>query len=304
VRTKKLAGQHLNKRSALLAGPAAAALLIVAAAVFSSQHPSHRPPAVPRLPVSSSDVQLLMRAEQELIRACMNRHGFKYWPIPGSQAYPTPHFATVVASVPWARKYGLGGDPAITSPSDPNERYFNNLQPAQRDWYSNALVGSASGGAVTVSLPTGGILGHSSTGCQARADTELYGSYQAWFRASSVAFDLSTLQQLMVVNDHQYQRSVASWSRCMQAKGHPYSSPGQAAGAFRRPISAHPSRAETLVAVAEAVCANSTGLTEITRLLNRAFISEVDHKYQYSLQAEWSLERNALPMAKRVFGSH
>src|SRR5262249_14341300 len=153
-----------------------------------------------------------MRAEQILIRGCTNKHGFEYWPIPPAQAYPIPRFATVVASVSWAKEHGLGGDPAIASRPDPNQRYFSHLQASQQNSYSNALVGSAGGRAVTIALPSGGILGHSALGCQARADSELYGCYEAWFGPSSVALDLPVLQQLMVLRDRQYQRVVAAWS--------------------------------------------------------------------------------------------
>jgi hypothetical protein len=89
----------------------------------------------------------------------------------------------------------------------------------------------------------------------------------------------------------------------MRAKGYQYSSPGQAPAAFQRPAAARPSRAEVAAAVAEAVCANQTRLTSVLSSLSKEFSAKVNRKYQSSLNAEWRLERNALPRARRLLGS-
>jgi len=164
-------------------------------------------------------------------------------------------------------------------------------------------VGEAGGPAVQVALPSGGIEGASTQGCEARAESELYGNYGAWFQASTVARDLPMLWLPMILGDHRYQRAVAWWSDCMRAKGYRYSSPEQAAAAFQRPASSRPSRAELAVAVAEAVCADQTGLAGVASFLSKEFSAKVKRKYQSSLHAEWRLERNALPRARRLLRS-
>jgi hypothetical protein len=54
------------------------------------------------------------------------------------------------------------------------------------------------------------------------------------------------------------------------------------------------------VAVAEAQCAGSTGLTRIVDSLDREYAAEVSRKYRSSLETEWRLERSALPWARQV----
>ena len=255
-------------------------------------------------PVSAGDLNLLTNAEQVLIRICMHGRGFRYWPIPASQIVLTPPFPLVVTKVRWARANGLADIPWRIFSPHANQRYYNHLPASRQSAYSNALVGVAGGPAVQVALPSGGIEGASSQGCEARAESELYGNYRAWFQASTVARDLPMLWLPMILQDRWYQSAVRWWSGCMRAKGYWYSSPGQAAAAFQRPPSSRPDRAEVAVAVAEAVCANQTELTAVVRSLSREFSAKVDRKYQSSLNAEWRLERSALPRARRLLGSN
>jgi hypothetical protein len=252
-------------------------------------------------PVQVSSLNLLSTAEQLLIRICMQRHGFSYWVIPASQFEPVQAYPLVVTSTHWARANGLSSIPVFGH--NANQRYYNHLPSSRQSAYSNALVGEASGPAVQVALPSGGIEGASSRGCEAKAESELYGNHRAWFRASTVVRDLPLLWLPMISEDRRYQRAVAWWSGCMRAKGYRYSSPGQASAAFQRPASSRPSRAEVAAAVAEAVCANQTRLIAVVSSLSREFSSIVNRKYQSSLNTEWRLERNALPRARRLLGS-
>src|SRR6266699_1223233 len=135
-------------------------------------------------PVRARDLNLLSTAEQLLIRACMQGHGFSYWPISASQFAPVEAYPLVVTSISWARANGLSGFPVLSR--DANQRYYNHLPAGRQSAYSNALVGEAGGPAVQVALPSGGTEGASSLGCEARAESELYGNYRAWFQASTV----------------------------------------------------------------------------------------------------------------------
>jgi hypothetical protein len=279
-----------------LAAAASVSCIAVAVSFYAGASPIIRPS-----PVQARDLSLLSTAEQLLIRACMQGHGFSYWPIPASQFAPVQSYPLVVTSIRWARANGLSGIPVFSS--DANQRYYNHLPASRQSAYSNALVGEAGGPAVQVALPSGGIEGASSQGCEARAESELYGNYRAWFQASTVARDLPLLWLPMILADRRYQRAVGWWSGCMRAKGYRYSSPGLAAAAFQRSASSRLSRAEVAVAVAEAVCANQTRLTSVLSSLSKEFSAKVKRKYQSSLNAEWRLERNALPRARRLLGS-
>lgn len=284
-------GSHLRPRVFL---PAVAGLLCLPLAITvyltrASHHSSSSHHA--QMAVSASDTNLLVNAEQVLIRNCMRRHGFTYWPLPASQAYPVLKFPYVITSVPWARRYGFSGALAPVTSRDPNQRYYGQLTAPRQTAYSDALVGRPGSPGVTTPLPTGGIDGHSADGCQATADRQLYGNYSAWFKARFVALDLPRLWQAMVLNDRRYSSAVSMWSSCMRAKGYRYSSPAQAASRWSQQIPA---------AVAEAQCAGNTGLTRVADRLSQVFAARVSHEFRSSLEAEWRLERSALPRARRV----
>jgi hypothetical protein len=277
--------------------------LVVAVSFYVSATPIAHPNASPS-PVQTRDLNLLSTAEQLLIRACMHESGFSYWlipPVPPSQISPIQPYPLVMTSIHWARVNGLGGIPVFNSAA--NQRYYDHLSASRQNVYPNALLGKSGGPAVQVALPSGGIEGAGSQGCQARAESELYGNYRAWFQASTVAMDLPVLWEPMVLGDTRYLKAVAWWSDCMRARGYRYSSPEQAATAFERPASSRPSRAEVAVAVAEAMCANQTPLAGVTSVLTKEFSAKADGKYQSSLNTEWRLERNALPRARRLLGS-
>jgi hypothetical protein len=263
----------------------------------------HSPSPSSQTAVSAADTNLLINAEQILIRDCMRRQGFTYWPLPANQAYPAVRFPYVITSVSWASSHGFSDYLGLPVSSGPNQRYYSNLSNSQQAAYSNALVGGSDTPAVTTPLPTGGIDGHSADGCQATADTELYGSYAAWFNASTVAFDLPTLWQAMVLSSRQYISAVSVWSVCMREKGYRYSSPAEAATGSGTQKSPQSQAAETAAAVAEVRCADSTGLIEVANHLNQEFEAKVTRRFQSYLNAEWRLEQNALPRARRALRS-
>jgi hypothetical protein len=268
--------------------------LVIVAYLTNASHPS--PSSHPaQVAASAADTRLLVNAEQVLIRNCMRRHGFAYWPIPASLAYPVVRFPYVITSVSWARRHGFSGALMPSTGPDPNQRYTSQLTATQQTAYSDDLVGPPGSPGVTTPLPTGGLDGHSADGCQATADTELYGNYTAWLKASSVALDLPTLWQAMVFGDRRYISAVSVWSACMQAKGYRYSSPAQAA--------ASAGGQPTLAAVAEAQCAGSTCLARVAARLSREFEARVSRDFRSSLQAEWRLERSALPRARQILRS-
>jgi hypothetical protein len=272
-------------------------------ALYLSAAPHSSPVRSGETAVSASDTSLLIGAEQTLIRDCMQRNGFKYWPLPASQAYPVVRFPYVITSLSWARSYGFHDSLGLPANSGPNQSYFSTLSGSEQSAYANALVGKADAPSVTMPLPTGGTEGHSADGCQALADTELYGSYQAWFKASTVASDLPLLWQSMVLGSRPYSSAVLVWSACMREQGYRYSSPAEAASEFGAQTSSRPQRAEITAAVAEVQCAYGTGLIRVANHLDGEFKAHVMGTFRSNLDAEWRLERNALPRARRIVRS-
>jgi hypothetical protein len=254
--------------------------------------------------VSTSDRALLDKANQILIRDCMRQHGFDYWPIAGDPTGGALPFPYVITSEQWAAVNGVRGYSAPSNVPDSNESYFKHLSTGRQDQYSDTLVGPSSGHSVSVTLPSGGILGHSADGCQAQAATELYGDFQAWFQASSVSRDLKTVWQRAVMTDDRYRAAVQDWSTCIKRDGFAYRTPAEVAGAFsQRPLSTRPSTAETAVATAEARCAVRTGLADVVRRLDQEHSTTVRRRYQHYVDLQDRLERDALPQARRIVSS-
>jgi hypothetical protein len=296
-------------RVGLTASVGLLSLVIAALLIFNPSSSSSSSVSVsaqdPPKPASAQAVNIISSADQVLIRQCMKQQGFEYWPISQDQIDPVPRFPYVVTSVTWAKINGFGGNPgAPSTASDLNETYFNRLSPSRQSLYSDDLVGTPNGPAATVVLPQGDIMGHSALGCEAQAFAKLYGSFSTWFKASSIADDLPSVSETMVVSSPAYEQKIFAWSGCMRAKGHKFSSPGQAASTFNRLSSTAPSYREVLAAVAEAVCANSTGLTRVANHLNQVFTTEVDQRYRSALQTEWRLQQDALPRARSVLSSN
>lgn len=252
-------------------------------------------------PVTGVGIATLSNADQILIRSCMQRAGFRYWPIPQNKIDPVQRYPYVVASRRWARIHGFGGMPEGQPPgTDSNTRYVATLSVTRNNIYYATLLGGPHSPGVIARMPTGGILGHSSLGCQADAETELYRNLGAWFRASSVALFLPRLWQYMTIRAPQFQTSMAVWSKCMHMKGFAYSSPSEAARAFPRPSYTRPAPAEVDAAVAEAGCADSTGFATTAERLNRKYSAEVQREFRSVLRSTWTLGHLALPRARSV----
>jgi hypothetical protein len=114
-----------------------------------------------------------------------------------------------------------------------NWQYYNRQAASRRAAYLTALNGAEGSPGVTVQLPEGPVLGHSSQGCTAAAQRALYGNYRAWFGAASTVAQLRPLWLGPVARDSAFERAVARWSRCMRAAGYGYRSPAGLADRIR-----------------------------------------------------------------------
>jgi hypothetical protein len=107
----------------------------------------------------------------------------------------------------------------------------------------------------------------------------------------------------MVMGSRQYISAVSVWSACIREKGYRYSSPAEAASASGDRTSPQPQPAEIAAALAEVHCAYSTGFITVANRLDREFQANVMGTFRSYLGAEWRLERNALPRARRIVRS-
>ena len=157
---------------------------------------------------------MLYQAEQILTGECMRQHGFQYWPIPyGGQVSPASQgYPYLVMSISWAARNGFGNDSLTHAGPDPNQQYVDHLSAARQAAYGLALFGlSPNGPQVRVAIPQGGVIGHSTDGCQASAEGTLYGNFREWFQASTIMGNLELASQSQVTNDPEYKGAVTRW---------------------------------------------------------------------------------------------
>jgi hypothetical protein len=301
-------GQRRPRRARhRLAATAAAAVLIGALAsaslaVASSAGSRPRPAATGMQQAGSltiADTRLLYAAEQILIRTCMARHHFRYWP---TSPPADPLFPYLVSSVASARRYGFGGGAAgLQRGAIAEQRYVSSLPATRRQDYDVVLNGvGPRGRGVTAVLPQGGVVGQNIDSCRTDAETRLYREFRAWFQAQTVTDDLPAIWQSQVLNDPAYQHAVGRWARCMQLAGYRYSSPAQAAAAFAPTAGTRPRRAEIGVAVAEASCVGRTALARTARRLGWQFARPLQARYAGALAAYRRLSLAALGRARAV----
>jgi hypothetical protein len=271
---------------------------------FVSNHPA-RANVVPQQ-VSAQGRSLLYKAEQIELRDCLRARGFKYWLIPKGPPSVYGLFPYVVDSIRWARHHGFGSDLLRASERmaklDPNARYIHSLRTDRRKLNALGLAENGSGlaGHAAVALPVGGILGHNTDGCVAASQARLYGSFPRWFRAKSFVGVLPSLWQQDVLNDPRYRAAATDWVRCMKGAGQQYSSPAEAAATFLRPGSHRRRASEIKAAVAEAECANSTGLAAVSRRLDNFYSHLVTAKYWRQVIAYRTLALGAIPRARAI----
>ncbi|HEY3688665.1 MAG TPA: hypothetical protein VGL93_36840 [Streptosporangiaceae bacterium] len=253
-------------------------------------------------PVTAAQAGLLERAEQELIRRCMARAGFRYWPV-GHPADPVP-FRYVVDDVAWAGRYGYGTAlrraAEVRAAADPNRRYFTSLPPARQAAAVRALDGTRPAG-LTATLPNGLVVRHSDRGCDVRAQRTLYGNLPRWYASTKITENLPGQRYGLVVSDPRWRAATPAWSACMRRAGYPFATPDEAHAAVS---AAPPAGGERRQAVAEARCAVATGLGALAGRLDREHAARQARRYRVLLAERDKRQRQALPTAERVVAGH
>jgi len=299
----------LVRRPAVLLVPGLVVAVVVGWLVATSARPAARPEA--RAAPSSADLALLDRAGETLVRDCMRRKGFRYEPVPAADMDAGADFPLVVDDPAWAATHGYGSaDPLAAQAaerSDPNSAYVRGLSAARRTGYTVALYGTPSDPQVVVPLPDGPGIRHSARGCQAAAETQLYGDYRRWFSATVLAGNLPSLVKSRVAARPEYLSALAEWRRCMAAGGHQATTPQQWRQQFLDAAAGRDTRAEAALArryaTAEASCARESGLGATSRRLYRDLPDDARRRLDAAVRDRSELRLAALPRARRIAGS-
>lgn len=252
----------------------------------------------------------LDEAEELLIKACMERRGFRYWLglVEGVAARRTNGYVTT--DVATARQHGYGGklreQMETRKRHEPNIRYANALPEAERRRYGIALFGDPETGTLTIDLPAGGTISKPNNGCLAEAESELYGDLSAWVRAEKVAMGVTSLYVSDLLDDPRFVAALRTWSECMSEAGHNYRTPAEIrqrlpelkAGAT--PEQAH--YIEVRLATAEATCATATSLASAARRLDQEYRAARLAPYQAEINTYERMRVAAVMRIEDLFG--
>lgn len=303
--------KRMRKKLATLALCAAAALAVTGCG--GSEAEPARDPHAGLAGLTDAQQAKVDRAEERLIKKCMEERGFRY----GLERQPTaderrsPGY--VLDDLRWAREHGYGGRIQRTwdraRQHSPNIAYYRELPPKERLRWSDALYGAPDSASLSADLPAGGTVSIATEGCNAEALRGLYGDLKTWFRVDKTADNLSALYEPRIKQNKHFTAAVKSWSQCMSGKGHTYPDPP----ALRSRLPAltkglNDTRAhavEVRLAVAEAECARTSGLGKTARALEDTYRTELgEGRYRDLLRTHHRLQHTALARTEDVLDAH
>ncbi|WP_306215882.1 hypothetical protein [Actinoplanes sp. RD1] len=251
---------------------------------------------------AGNDGRVLHDAEQVLVQRCMQRAGFDYWPEPAQQAQERS-FPYVLDDVDWARRHGYSSfRQPVGGESSANQRYHASLPTGRRAAAIVALNGREPTG-LRARLPNGLLVEHSDEGCVSEARSGLYGDLATWYRVTKVAESLPGVRAGLVTADARFTAAVRRWAACMHRGGHPYDSPAALHAAFADAEQRLPRPDETELAVAEARCAGTSGLSAVSRELDSRYQDVLSEQTRSDLEARRRLQSRALPRAREIVRS-
>lgn len=254
-------------------------------------------------PVTEPELDLLHQAEQLLIRDCMRRAGFNFWPVPRRPVAEYRDFPYVLDDPAWAARHGYGTELRRkldrVARSNPNQSYFRRLSPDRQNKAVDAIHGTGPG-SLTARLPNGITVSHSDQGCTSEAQRSLYGDLPAWYRGLKLSENLVGERVGAALRDPRFTAAIAPWSRCLKARGMAYATPQDTRSAFGDPARLPPRRTEVALAVAEATCARSTSLAATAAALDREYGERLRRRFPTELAEHRRLQLAALPRARAV----
>ncbi|MEV6965217.1 hypothetical protein AB0M47_08875 [Hamadaea sp. NPDC051192] len=279
-----------------LAGIAAVvALIAVAVGEGRHAHDAARPAEAQSDTLPPQTAALLYAANEELIRRCMAAQGYPYQVAAAPPATTSQLFPYVLDDVAWARAHAYFAGGTSAEPANP---VLAAMPDSRRAAYAQALNGGPGGTDVQVTLPGGDVLGHSTNGCEATAEGQLYGDFPAWFTATNAAQFLISRRQRQVVADPAYTAGVHTWVDCMSAAGLQVASPAETARQYAS--GTDPTPDQVRAAVAEATCAQQTGLAALARQLDAAYRARMSTPDLRQLDEYRRLAQDAIPRAQAV----
>ncbi|PWS46271.1 hypothetical protein DLE01_35200 [Streptomyces sp. FT05W] len=292
----------------------ACAVLLLAATAFGVAGCAGEPPAWENIPdaevrdLSLTEGIRIERAEQKLIKVCMERHHLRYWEFPVPDVDERKKDSFVIDDVRWAEKYGYGrvfGERGERiRASHPTIVLQNNLVLRDRTLYRRTLDGDP-GDRMEAKLPGGhGSVTYPRGGCTNEARGALYGDAETWYRASRTVESLLPLYVQDLRKDKRFTEALAGWAECMRTAGRPFASPEELRAAREAAVRKMPQPEADVfdkrLAVTEATCAVESSLAGTTRSLEKAYRSEAVKPYRAQWDSYRKMRLHALRQAQDV----
>ncbi|MFJ5264849.1 hypothetical protein ACIQAC_30750 [Streptomyces sp. NPDC088387] len=248
------------------------------------------------------------RAEERLVKECMEEKGHPYWESPISGIDERKAGRYITDNVEWAEKYGYGRVFAERGEeirrTDPTTVYQNRLSPEERADYSRALDGDyrdrmsteLPGGTGTVDAPRGG--------CANEARARLYGDSEAWFVVRKTVEGALPLYGRDLMEDVRLTKPLAKWAQCMEEAGRAFDNPEQLRRHRAKVTEGMPSAEahefDRKLAVLDATCARKTSAASIMRTLETEYREKVLKRYEKERAEYRRMRLHALDQAGDV----
>ncbi|GII97154.1 hypothetical protein [Sinosporangium siamense] len=161
-------------------------------------------------------------AQEELVRRCMERHGFTYVknPSPTEDIAPTLELAPYGLTVDQAEKVGYNAAVnAGDAPGEVDRSGVSKLSPDRQRQWGEALFGPENAPEVSAKIPGGGVVGTTSKGCLSDAKKKLYGSLSEYAKLTFLGGNLPLWAKWEAAADTDIARINASWAACISGKG-------------------------------------------------------------------------------------
>ncbi|MFC4592096.1 hypothetical protein [Sphaerisporangium corydalis] len=292
------------KRKWRLPLTAGVACLATAATVWTAGAVQRRPETAPAREVTEQEAATLHTAEQLLTARCMGRRGFSYWPVARNPVPEYREFPYVLDDLAYARRYGYGTGlehrMRELSEAHPNKRHVRALPEPRRLAWLAALHGQGTDEQLRAALPSGGVVARSARSCTSEAERDLYEDLPEWYRVMQFTRSLTSVRRGRVVSDARFAAASARWSRCMRGEGHDHRDPAAIRRELDDPAGDRPSAYWSRLAVAEATCADRSGLGATARELDRAYERRLREEYPDQTGTMRRLRLAAVPRARAV----
>ncbi|WP_163507086.1 hypothetical protein [Fodinicola acaciae] len=248
-----------------------------------------------------TDAQALQVAEDILLRGCLRKLGFDFIVTDPRTLPQAREFPYVIDDVAWARQHGYGTDIQRAQDqarrNDPNAKYVQSLS-SQRQAALLAAENGPSPSGLTITTVDGLQYSRNPHSCSSQAQQQLYGDLAGWFGSKASMDSIKYLRITTVQRDPAFLQAGHTWSACMQRSGYHYANP-----AAIRAAPPGTRTKEVQLAVAEATCASSSGLSATAASLDKHYDEILRTRYRGVVTTYERLRTNALPRARSIVQS-